>query len=161
MLELKIKRLSDTAHLPTKAHPEDACFDIYAHLPNATYHEWNGGIEVKERHGIKIMPGETVMIDTGFATAIPNGYYAAIYARSGLGIKQGLRPAQGTGIIDANYRGEWKVGLHNDSNEVRIVQNGDRIAQFAILPVPNVALEEVNELDPTERGDGGFGSSGK
>lgn len=161
MLNVKIKRLSDTTTLPTKAHPEDACFDIYAHLPNATYHEWNGGIEVKERLGVKIMPGETVIIDTGFATEIPNGYYAAIYARSGLGIKQGLRPAQGTGVIDANYRGEWKVGLHNDSSEVRIVQNGDRIAQFAILPVPDVALEEANELDSTERGDGGFGSSGK
>lgn len=160
MIDVKIKRLYDTARTPVKAHSSDACFDLYAHIPDAVYHEWNGGIEVKECRGVKIRPHETVMIGTGIATEIPIGFYAPIYARSGLASKQGLRPAQGTCVIDADYRGEWLIPLHNDSSETRIVHDGDRICQFTILPVLDVELQEVAELNETNRGMGGFGSSG-
>lgn len=159
-MNVKIKLLSPEAKIPHKAHKEDACFDIYACEPNAVYREWNGGLEVKEANGLKIRPHETVMVHTGFATEIPVGYYAAIYARSGLSTKQGLRPANCVGVVDSQYIGEWMVALHNDSSETRIVKHGDRIAQFAILPVLDIKLEETNELSSTERGEGGFGSSG-
>lgn len=160
MITIKIKKLYDKVKTPAKAHTSDCCFDLYAHLPNAVYHEWNGGIEVRECRGIKIRPHETVMIGTGIATEIPIGFYAPVYARSGLASKQGLRPAQGTCVIDADYRGEWIIPLHNDSSETRIVHDGDRICQFTILPVLDVELKEVAELNETSRGTGGFGSSG-
>ena len=164
-MNVKIKLLSAEAKIPTKAHSTDACFDIYACepdavYPDAVYREWNGGLEIKEVNGLKIRPHETVKIHTGFATEIPVGYYAAVYARSGLSTKQGLRPANCVGVIDAAFRGEWIVALHNDSSETRIVKHGDRIAQFAVLPVLDIKLEESNELNSTERGTGGFGSSG-
>lgn len=160
-MEIKIKRLTPTAQIPTKAHSSDAAFDLYLDAPDAIYHEWNGGVEVKAAQGIKIRPNETVMLHTGIAMEIPLGYYAAIYARSGLACKQGLRPANCTGVIDAAYRGELMVALHNDSAETRIVHDGDRIAQMAILPVLDVKLVESDNLSETERGSGGFGSSGK
>lgn len=161
MIQIKMKRLAETATLPQKAHTSDACFDLYAHIPDAIYHEWNGGTEVKAANGIKIRPGETIMVGTGVAAELPAGYYAAIYARSGLASKQGLRPANCTGVIDCSYRGEWIVALHNDGAETRIVHNGDRVAQFAVLPVLDSAIEEVDELSETDRGTGGFGSTGK
>ena len=155
-IEVKIKLLTDTATMPTKAHPTDACFDIYADIPvdNSV-----PGISVKPTY-IAIRPHETVMIHTGFATAIPEGYWAPIFARSGLASKQGLRPAQGVPVIDAPYRGEWLIPLHNDSLETRYVRQGDRICQFMILPVLPTNLVPVDELDSTDRGEGGFGSSG-
>lgn len=161
MIILKIKRLADTVVMPARAHADDACFDLCAHIPDAVFHEWNGGVEVKESKGIKIRPGETVIIPTGIATEIPTGYFAPIYARSGLASKQGLRPAQGVCVIDSNYRGEWMIPLHNDSSETRIVHHGDRICQFTILPVLSVCLVEADELSKSDRGDGGFGSSGR
>ena len=160
-MEIKIKRLTHTALIPTKAHASDAAFDLYLDAPDALYHEWNGGVEVKAARGIKIRPHETVMLHTGIAMETPVGYYAAIYARSGLASKQGLRPANCVGIVDsATYRGEVLVALHNDSDETRIVHHNDRIAQIAILPVLNVKLIEADELSETERGSDGFGSSG-
>ena len=160
-MEIKIKRLTPTAQIPKKNFTSDAAFDLYLDAPDAIYHEWNGGVEVKAARGIKIRPNETVMLHTGIAMEIPIGYYAAIYARSGLACKQGLRPANCTGIIDAAYRGELIVALHNDSAETRIVCHNDRIAQMAILPVLDVNLGESDNLSETERGSGGFGSSGK
>lgn len=161
-MEIKIKRLTPTALIPSKAHASDAAFDLYLDAPDALYHEWNGGVEVKTASGIKIRPHETVMLHTGIAIETPIGYYAAIYARSGLASKQGLRPANCVGIVDsATYRGEVMVAMHNDSNETRIVHHNDRIAQMAILPVLDVKLVEADELSGTERGSGGFGSSGK
>lgn len=160
-MEIKIKRLTPTAQIPKKNFTSDAAFDLYLDAPDAIYHEWNGGVEVKAARGIKIRPNETVMLHTGIAMEIPIGYYAAIYARSGLACKQGLRPANCTGIIDAAYRGELIVALHNDSAETRIVCHNDRIAQMAILPVLDVKLVEADNLSETERGSGGFGSSGK
>ena len=158
-MEIKIKRLTPTALIPTKAHASDACFDLYLDAPDALYHEWNGGVEIKAARGIKIRPHETVMLHTGIATEIPFGYYMAIYARSGLSCKQGLRLANSVGIVDCQYRDEIKVALYNDSNETRIVHHGDRIAQCMIAPVLATNFVEVDELSDDSRG-GGFGSSG-
>lgn len=157
MINVKIKRLADTSIIPTRAHVSDAGLDLYAHLPDAKFHEWGGN----EVNGIKIRPGETVMIHTGIAMAIPEGYWGGIFARSGLSTKEGLRPANCVGVIDCSYRNEVLVGLHNDSAETRIVMNGQRIAQMIILPCPAVELTEVNSLDVTTRNMDGFGSSGK
>ena len=158
-MEIKIKRLTPTALIPTKAHASDACFDLYLDAPDALYHEWNGGVEIKAARGIKIRPHETVMLHTGIATEIPFGYYMAIYARSGLSCKQGLRLANSVGIVDCQYRDEIKIALYNDSNETRIVHHGDRIAQCMIAPVLATNFVEVDELSDDSRG-GGFGSSG-
>lgn len=172
MLNLKIQKLTNTAKLPTKAHPTDACFDIYADVPNEEYkyrkgtpNLFGGGFsmfEVEEHgQGVAIQPHQTVLIPTGFATEIPHGYWGAIFARSGLASKQGLRPAQGVPVIDEPYRGQWLVPLHNDSEETRIVHHGDRICQFMLLPYFDTNLIEVESLSETDRGNDGFGSSGK
>lgn len=149
MIELCIKKLYSDVKLPVKAHEDDACFDIFAYLHNDV-----GSMIIK--------PHETVVISTGFATEIPKGYWGAIFARSGLSSKKGLRPIQGVAVIDAGYRGEWKVLLHNDTEEMQIISNGERIAQFMLLECPTVKLIETVTLnEDTERGSGGFGSSGK
>ena len=159
-MEIKIKRLTSTAQMPKKNFESDACFDLYLDAPDALYHEWNGGVEIKAARGIKIRPHETVMLHTGIAMETPIGYYAAIYARSGLASKQGLRPPHCVGIIDAPFTGQAMVAMHNDSDETRIVHHNDRIAQMAILPVLDVKFVEADKLSETERGSGGFGSSG-
>lgn len=164
-LNLQIKRLTDTAKLPTKAHDEDACFDIYADIPNEKYEaefdKWTNRREPTYEKGVKIPPHETVLIPTGFATSIPHGFWGAIFARSGLASKQGLRPAQGVPVIDEPYRGQWMIPLHNDSEETRIIHHGDRICQFMLLPYFDTTITEVDTLSSTDRGDGGFGSTGK
>lgn len=101
------------------------------------------------------------MIRTGIQVEIPQGYFGAVFARSGLSTKQGLRPANCVGVIDSDYRGEIKIPLYNDSGSTREVHCGDRVAQMVILPYAKVELEEVDELDNTERGTGGFGSTGE
>lgn len=146
MLELKFKRLTDTMAIPTKAHDTDACFDLYADIPEET---------------VAIEPHTTVKIPTGFATNIPHGYWAAVFARSGLATKQGLRPANCVGVIDEPYTGEWIVAIHNDTDETKIIHHCDRIAQFTLLPWFETNLVEVDELDKTDRAAGGFGSTGK
>ena len=147
MLEMKFKRLSDTMIVPTKAHDTDACFDIYADITNVCGY-------------ITIYPHSTVIIPTGFSANIPHGYWGAIFARSGLASKQGLRPANCVAVIDESYTGEWKVPIYNDSEDIRVIHHGDRIAQFTLLPYYDIQLEEVDELDETDRGSGGFGSTG-
>lgn len=149
MLELKFKRLTDTMTIPTKAHGTDACFDLYADT-----------LSFRSDGEIRIAPHETVKVPTGFATNIPHGYWGAVFARSGLATKQGLRPANCVGVIDEPYTGEWIVALHNDTDGLQIVRHGDRIAQFTLLPYFNTNLVEVDELDSTDRGKNGFGSSG-
>lgn len=144
-MQIKIQKLYNDVKLPTKAHDTDACFDIYAHISEPIY----------------IASGTTKSIPTGFKTEIPHGYYAAVYARSGLGIKHGIRLANDVGIIDSDYRGEWIVALHNDGDLFYSINPGDRIAQFAIHEVIPCELHEVVDLGDTERGIGGFGSSGK
>lgn len=156
-INVKIKRLSETAQLPTKAHDSDAAFDLYADIQD-TFKPFGSTEDVK---GIKVMPGQTVKVYTGFSTEIPVGYWGAVYARSGLATKQGLRPANCVAVIDAEYRGEWLIPLHNDSSDVQIIHHGDRIAQFMLAPVIETKFEEVSELSDSDRGEGGFGSSGK
>lgn len=172
-LDLKIQRLTNTAKLPTKAHENDACFDIYADIPNEEYcveksmtleqlSEFisKGANLTESGKGVAIYPHQTVLIPTGFATEIPHGFWGAIFARSGLASKQGLRPAQGVPVIDEPYRGQWMIPLHNDSEETRIIRHGDRICQFMLLPYFNTTLTEVDNLSETDRGEGGFSSTG-
>lgn len=109
---------------------------------------------------VEINSHKTKKIGTGLSIAILEGYFGAIYARSGLATKQGLRPANCVGIIDSDYRGEYIVPLYNDSNETKIIHSGDRIAQLVIMPYLNIEFEEVDDLDETERGLNGFGSTG-
>ena len=144
-LQIKIEKLYPDVIIPTKAHSTDACFDIYAHLDSPC---------------VAIYPGQSVKISTGFRTEIPKGYYCDVYARSGLGIKKGLRPSNCVGIIDSDYRGEWVVALHNDGGEVQRVSNGDRIAQFAVKEVIPCELIVSDTLSDSERGEGGLGSTG-
>lgn len=145
-MEVKLKLLRDNAKLPTKGSDQAAGFDLYA--CSDEYFE------------ATIYPHETCKVGTGIALAIPVGYYGAVYARSGLATKQGLRPANCVGIIDSDYRGEIIVALHNDSNEPQTYKNGDRIAQLIIEPCPDIQYRIVDNLDETERGDGGFGHTG-
>ena len=158
-INVKIKRLTETAKLPTKAHDSDAAFDLYADIQE-TYIPFGKTFEESER-GIKVMPGQTAKISSGVAMEIPEWYWGAVYARSGLATKQGLRPANCVGVIDSHYRGPIIVAIHNDSNEVQIVRHGDRIAQFMLAPVIETYFEDVEELSESDRGNGGFGSSGK
>ena len=141
---MKIKLLNEHAVVPTYGSDKAAGADLYAAIEKDLY----------------INPHETVMIGTGIAMEIPDGYFGAIFARSGLASKQGLRPANCVGAIDADYRGEVKVALHNDTNETQMIQAGSRIAQLVILPYKPVTFEIVDDLDETDRGEGGFGSTG-
>ena len=109
---------------------------------------------------VTIAPGQTVLIHTGLALAIPQGFVGLVYARSGLATKQGLAPANKVGVIDADYRGELMVALHNHSGEMRTVEHGDRIAQLVIAPYLTAQFTQQEELDDTVRGEGGFGSTG-
>lgn len=145
MHTIKIKKLNDLAKIPTRADIGSAGYDLYA----ATDHD------------IQIPPHSNVMVGTGIAMAIPIGYFGGIYARSGIASKRNLRPANCVGVIDASYRGEIKVALHNDSPETKTIQAGERIAQLVIKKHETADFEEVDELDETERGIGGFGSSGE
>ncbi len=142
---VEIKKLSDSARLPVRGSAFAAGYDLCA----------AGSTD------ITIGPQQTVLVGTGLAAAIPEGYYGGIFARSGLASKEGLRPANCVGVIDADYRGEIKVALHNDSGQTRIVTPGERIAQLVICPFLSVDFEEKDELGETVRGEGGFGSTGK
>lgn len=142
-MELKFKKLNQYAIIPTRGSEKAAGLDLYA------------------TKTVSIHPHETEKIGTGIAIAVPEGYFGGIFARSGIATKQGLRPANCTGVIDADYRGEVIVALHNDSNETRIIEAGERIAQLILIPFVFAELNEVDELDETERGSGGFGSTDK
>ena len=143
---MKIKRLKENAIVPSHGSDYSAGYDLYA---------------VLDEDKIEIRPHETVMIDTGWSMQIPLGVFGAIFARSGIASKQGLRPANCVGVIDSDYRGPVKVALHNDSNEVQIVVQGERIAQLVLMGYLATDFEEVENLEETERGTGGFGSTGK
>jgi len=111
---------------------------------------------------VTLEAGQRALIPTGIAIALPDpGYVALVFARSGLGIKRGVCLSNGVGVIDSDYRGEIGVGLVNLSDEAYTVQPGDRIAQLMVVPVVQPALSFVEELDETERGRGGFGSTGR
>lgn len=141
---MRIKRLSENAKVPTKGSQHAAGYDLYS------------------TETVSIRPHETALIGTGWAMEFPIGYFGAIYARSGLATKEGLRPANCVGVIDSDYRGEVKVALHNDTNTLKTVTAGDRIAQLIIMDYFFVSdFEEVNVLSDTNRGEGGFGSTGE
>ena len=133
---------------------QKAAIDIAGNLTDS---EWDDYFKSK----IVIMPHETKMISTGIAIAVPTGYMGCIYARSGLASKHGLAPANCVGIVDSDYRGEVKVALHNYSDKNQIIDVGERIAQLIIQPISLCTPVEVEELDKTERGSAGFGSTGK
>ena len=145
---LKIKKLYDDSIVPTKGSSGAAGFDLYA------YEKTGPGVVV-------IPPHRTIKIGTGISAAIPQGWFGAIFARSGLATKHGLRPANAVGVIDEDYRGEIIVALHNDSDEIQTVVYGERIAQLVLIPYYILPLEVVDDLDETERGSGGFGSTGR
>lgn len=145
-MNIKVKKLRVDAKLPTKGSVKAAGYDLYA-----------CGDDYNEA---TIYPHETFKVGTGLAMAIPDGYFGAIFARSGLATKQGLRPANCVGVVDSDYRGEVIVALHNDSNDAQTYHNGDRIAQLVIMPYLSADFDEVDELDNTERGNGGFGHTG-
>ena len=144
-VKVRFRRVSDLAHIPTRGSEKAAGYDLYACSGN--------GIT-------KIAPHTTAMIGTGLAAAVPEGYFGGLFARSGLAAKQGLRPANCVGVLDSDYRGEITIALHNDTDEERFVEDGERIAQLVIMPYLAVSFSQVEELDETERGEGGFGSSG-
>lgn len=141
---INYKKLNPNAKTPTRGSEYAAGYDLYACIDN----------------DVVINPHQTVKISTGLSFELPNGTFAGIFARSGLSTKEGLRPANCTGICDSDYRGEYIVALHNDSEDIRYVNNGDRIAQMILLPYIEMEFNEVDELTDTERGIGGFGSTG-
>lgn len=141
---IKIKKLDKKAQIPTRGSNEAAGYDLYAVLDE----------------NIQIQPHETEKISTGLAFELPKGTFLGIFPRSGLATKQGLRPANCVGVIDSDYRGPVIVALHNDTNEIKEIENGERIAQAILLPYLSMNFEEVEELNETERGDSGFGSTG-
>ncbi len=143
---VKMKKLSQTAQIPVISSVCAAGADLKADLPDGD---------------VILAPGETKLIHTGLACEIPEGYFGGVYARSGLALKEGLRPANCVGVVDADYRGELMVALHNDSAADRVIVHGERIAQMIIQPYLQISFEEAQELSDTERGTGGFGSTGK
>ena len=132
------------AKLPTRGSASAAGYDLYANT----------------REKLIILPHETVVIGTGLAFELPEGTFGAIYARSGLASKKGLRPANCTGVVDSDYRGEVKVAIHNDSTQAQEISAGERIAQLILQTYIPMAFEEVNDLEQSDRGEAGFGSTG-
>lgn len=147
-MNIKVKRMSEEAKLPTRGSEKAAAYDVYACLPD-------------KNAPVTIMPHQTMLIGTGLRMAPPEGFYVGVYARSGLSSKEGLRPANCVGVIDEDYRGEYLVAVHNDSEVTRSIRHGDRIAQILLQKRYDMDFEEVDELDTTGRGEGGFGSTGK
>ena len=145
MSTIRVKKLQPNAILPTYGTEEAAGADLYACLDAP----------------VTIEPGKTGWIGTGIAMEVPKGYAGLIYARSSLGTKRGLAPANKVGVIDSDYRGEIKVVLLNHGKVPQTVEHGERVAQFLITPVLTPQYEEVEELTDTDRGTGGFGSTGK
>lgn len=144
-MKINIKKLTNTAILPERGSAYAAGYDLFA--------------DVKET--LEIKAHTTAMIPTGLAMEIPQGYFGGIFARSGLASKESLRPANCVGVVDADYRGEVKVALHNDSEASRVITPGQKLAQLVVVPFLSVEFDEVDDLSDTVRGAGGFGSTGK
>ncbi len=144
MPNVNIKKLKETAILPTYGSEHAAGCDLYACICS----------------DLVLAPGQTVLVPTGLAMEIPVGYVGLIFARSGLATKQGLAPANKVGVIDSDYRGEIMVALHNHSQEERTIENGERVAQMVMVPYIKAEWNEVDDLEDTARGAGGFGSTG-
>ncbi len=144
-MSLMIKKLSPGAQLPTRATEGSAGYDLRCCIS----------------HEFTLSPGEIAVLPTGIAIALPSGKAALVFGRSGLGIKKGIMPANGVGVIDCDYRGEIMVGLINNGHAPYIFTPGERIAQMLIIDIDTPELCEVDVLPETERGAGGFGSTGK
>ncbi len=142
---VKIKKLSDTAVIPTYGSEGAAGADLYS----------------AENGDVSVPRGKTVLIGTGISAEIPEGYVGLVYARSGLATKRGLAPANKVGVIDSDYRGEIKVALYNQSDETQTVLKGERIAQLVVAPYLKAEFSEADDLSETSRGAGGFGSTGR
>lgn len=147
MINLKVKRLTESAKLPTYAHDGDACFDIYSDGVCLIDSDCVTG-HLRETH------------NTGLSFDIPKGYAMMVYSRSGMGFNHDVRLANCVGVIDGGYKGELKVKLTCDGDATPY-EKGDRIAQAMLIPVPVVDIEDVDDIGDSERGVGGFGSSGK
>lgn len=143
--QVRIKKLNTQAVVPSYGTAFAAGADLYACLETP----------------VTIEPGETFLVHTGISMEIPEGFAGLIYARSGLATKKGLAPANKVGVIDADYRGEIMVPLHNHSKAAAFIENGERIAQMVITPFLTADFIETQSLDETERGAGGFGSTGR
>ena len=141
---VNVKKLNENAKLPTQGSEWSAGWDLYACIDEPIY----------------IGPHRTEKIGTGLAFELPKYTFGGIFPRSGLATKQGLRPANTPGVCDSDYRGEYIVALHNDSDTVKIVEPGERIAQLIVLPYVPIQFDLVDSLSETERGAGGFGSTG-
>ena len=143
-MTVKIVKLQQNAHVPTYGSADAAGADLYACIDAQ----------------VTIQPGQTVLIPTGLSMEIEQGFAGFIYARSGLATKRGLAPANKVGVIDSDYRGQVMVSLHNHTNQPQSVDPGERVAQMVFAPVYQAAFCEVDTLEQTERGTGGFGSTG-
>lgn len=143
-MEINIKLLNESAKVPTRGSEYAAGYDLYA----ATAED------------IEIAPHSTVKVGTGISVELPNGTFGAIFARSGLATKKGLRPANCVGVCDSDYRGEYIVAIHNDTDEMMTIAAGERIAQLIVMPFVAVEFNTVEELTETARGNRGFGSTG-
>ena len=144
-IPVKVKKLNDNAILPTYGSANAAGADLYACLDG----------------DVTIEPGDTFIVKTGLAMELPEGYAGLIYARSGLATKRGLAPANKVGVVDSDYRGEIMVSLHNHGKEPQTIAHGERIAQLVVTPYIAADFAIVDDLNETERGEGGFGSTGK
>ena len=148
LTQVKFARIKPNAKLPYRATTGSGGADLFACVDDLS--------------GIVIQPHETVLIGTGLKAEFANGYVALVYARSGLASKKHMAPANKVGVIDADYRGEWMVPLHNHSNAPQIIENGERIAQviFHEVEFPEFIEVDESELSDTARGEGGIGSTG-
>ena len=144
-MEIKYQKLSNLAKEPSRGSAAAAGYDLYAATDSV----------------FTIPAHSSVMIPTDLSMELPDGYFGAIFARSGLASKKGLRPANCVGVIDSDYRGNIKVCLHNDTDENKELDPGDRIAQLVLMPYIEMNFIESEQLEETGRGDGGFGSTGK
>lgn len=145
MEKIAVKKLRENAVIPTYGSAEAAGADLYACLEAS----------------VVVAPGETVFVPTGIAMEVPKGCAGLVFARSSLGAKRGLAPANKVGVIDSDYRGEFFVALHNHGKLPQEIAHGERIAQLLLVPVFTPGFTEVTELSDTLRGSGGFGSTGK
>lgn len=143
-MNIPVKILNEYAHLPTRGSEYAAGYDLYAAIEKT----------------IIIQPHSTVKIGTGLAFELPENTFAAIFARSGLATKEGLRPANCVGVCDSDYRGEYIVAIHNDTDEPQVITPKERIAQMVLLPFIPMEFTKLENLSETDRGSGGFGSTG-
>ena len=143
-MEVSIQLLNDLAKVPTRGSEDAAGYDLYAATD----------------YIIDIAPHSTIKIGTGIALELQKGTFGAIFARSGLATKKGLRPANCVGVCDSDYRGEYIVPLHNDTDEIMTIKPGERIAQLIIMNFNPIEFNVVDKLSDTERGEDGFGSTG-